>query len=51
MEKRLRDAGVKRIDWLHYRGNRHEMSDELNGDDATADIINLLDQVLSLWVE
>lgn len=39
LERAWRDAGVRRIDTRVYPGGRHEMLNELNRDEVTADII------------
>jgi alpha-beta hydrolase superfamily lysophospholipase len=50
LETRWRNAGVQRIDTLYYQGGRHEMLNELNRDEVTADIIDWLYDVCSLAV-
>jgi alpha-beta hydrolase superfamily lysophospholipase len=45
LEKRYREAGVQSIDKLYYEGGRHEMLNETNRDEVTADIIGWLDRV------
>jgi alpha-beta hydrolase superfamily lysophospholipase len=37
---------VKRIDTLYYKDGRHEMLNETNRDEVTADIIGWLDSVV-----
>lgn len=39
LERRWRDAGVRRIDTLYYPGGRHEMLNETNRETVTADIV------------
>jgi alpha-beta hydrolase superfamily lysophospholipase len=46
LEARWREAGVQRIDRLFYPGGRHEMLNEINREQVTADIIGWLDRVL-----
>ena len=46
LEERWRAAGVRRIDTLYYPGGRHEMLNETNRDEVTADIIAWLRGVL-----
>ena len=46
LEERWRAAGVLRIDTLYYAGGRHEMLNETNRDEVTADIIAWLRGVL-----
>lgn len=38
LERRWREAGVQQIDKLYYAGGRHEMLNETNRDEVTADI-------------
>ncbi len=45
LQRLWNEAGVKRIDTLYYKDGRHEMLNETNRDDVTADIINWLDSV------
>jgi alpha-beta hydrolase superfamily lysophospholipase len=42
LERWYRDAGLRRIDTLYYPGGRHEMLNETNRDEVTADIIDWL---------
>jgi alpha-beta hydrolase superfamily lysophospholipase len=46
LEKRWRDAGVKRIDTRYYTGGRHEMLNETNRDEVTRDIVAWLGRTL-----
>lgn len=46
LEDLWRKAGVRRIDTLYYPGGRHEMLNEINRDEVTADIVRWLDSVL-----
>jgi alpha-beta hydrolase superfamily lysophospholipase len=46
LERRWRDAGVRRIDTRYYEGGRHEMLNETNRDEVTADVVGWLDAVL-----
>lgn len=46
LERRLRAAGVRRVERRVYPGGRHEMLNETNRDEVTADIISWLDGVL-----
>ena len=39
LEERWRAAGLRHIDTAYYRGGRHEMLNETNRDEVTADII------------
>jgi alpha-beta hydrolase superfamily lysophospholipase len=48
LETRWREAGVRRIDTLYYPGGRHEMLNETNRDEVTADIIAWLERTLAL---
>lgn len=48
LERLWRDAGVKQIDTLYYVGGRHEMLNETNRDEVTADIIAWLRATLSI---
>ncbi len=47
LKARWRAAGVKQIDKLYYAGGRHEMLNETNRDEVTADIIEWLNSALS----
>ncbi len=47
LEQRWRDAGVRRIDTLYYAGGRHEMLNETNRDEVTADVIGWLRDALA----
>jgi alpha-beta hydrolase superfamily lysophospholipase len=47
LESRWREAGVQRIDTLYYPGGRHEMLNETNRDEVTADIIAWLNRTLA----
>ncbi len=42
LEARWRDAGVRSIDTRYYVGGRHEMLNETNRDEVTADIVEWL---------
>ena len=46
LERRWREAGVRRIDTLYYEGGRHEMLNETNRDEVTRDIIAWLEGVI-----
>lgn len=46
LEQLWGDAGVQQIDTLYYEGGRHEMLNETNRDEVTADIINWMDEVV-----
>jgi alpha-beta hydrolase superfamily lysophospholipase len=46
LERRWKDAGVKHIDRQVYGGGRHEMLNETNRDEVTANIIAWLGEVL-----
>lgn len=46
LERLWHEAGVRRIDTLYYPGGRHEMLNETNRDQVTADITGWLDSVL-----
>jgi len=48
LEKRWRDAGVKRVDPRYYAGGRHEMLNETNRDEVTRDAIAWLRGALGL---
>jgi alpha-beta hydrolase superfamily lysophospholipase len=45
LETRLRAAGLD-VDARYYADARHELLNELNRDEVTADILGWLDQVL-----
>lgn len=45
LQKLWNEAGVKRIDTLYYKDGRHEMLNETNRDEVTADIIGWLNSV------
>lgn len=45
LQRLWNEAGVKRIDTLYYKDGRHEMLNETNRDEVTADIIGWLDSV------
>ena len=47
LERRLREAGVARIDTRYYAGGRHEMLNEINRDEVRRDVIAWLDAVLA----
>lgn len=47
LERRLRDAGVARVDTRYYAGGRHEMLNEINRDEVTRDVIAWLDGVIA----
>lgn len=47
LERRWREAGVRRIDTQYYPGGRHEMLNEINRDAVTQNIIGWLESVLS----
>jgi alpha-beta hydrolase superfamily lysophospholipase len=47
LEAWYRDAGVRQIDTLYYARGRHEMLNETNRDEVTADIIAWLRRTLS----
>jgi alpha-beta hydrolase superfamily lysophospholipase len=47
LERRWRGAGVRRIDTRYYPGGRHEMLNEINRDEVTADVIAWLDDALA----
>jgi alpha-beta hydrolase superfamily lysophospholipase len=42
LERRWREAGVKRIDARYYAGGRHEMLNEINRDEVVRDVIDWL---------
>jgi alpha-beta hydrolase superfamily lysophospholipase len=46
LEQRWREAGVQRIDTLYYEDGRHEMLNETNRDQVTADVIAWLTGLL-----
>jgi alpha-beta hydrolase superfamily lysophospholipase len=46
LQRMWNEAGVKRIDTLYYKDGRHEMLNETNRDEVTADIIAWLDSVV-----
>ncbi|MEJ2132607.1 MAG: alpha/beta hydrolase, partial [Gammaproteobacteria bacterium] len=46
LEQRWREAGVERIDTQYYEGGRHEMLNEINRDEVTANIIQWLNDTL-----
>ena len=46
LESRWRSAGVEQIEKLYYTGGRHEMLNETNRDEVTADIIGWLSKTL-----
>ena len=46
LQRLWNEAGVKRIDTLYYKDGRHEMLNETNRDEVTADIIGWLDSVV-----
>lgn len=48
LEQRWHDAGVRRIDTLYYAGGRHEMLNETNRDEVTADVIGWLRDALAI---
>jgi alpha-beta hydrolase superfamily lysophospholipase len=43
LEQRYADAGVQRVDTQYYAGGRHEMLNETNRDEVTANIVSWLD--------
>jgi alpha-beta hydrolase superfamily lysophospholipase len=47
LERRWREAGVRRIDTRYYAGGRHEMLNETNRDEVTRDIVTWLDGALA----
>ena len=49
LEERWHTAGVKQIDKLYYAGGRHEMLNETNRDEVTADIVGWLESSWNLW--
>jgi alpha-beta hydrolase superfamily lysophospholipase len=48
LERRLRDAGVERVDTRYYEGGRHEMLNETNRDQVMADALAWLLDALGL---
>jgi alpha-beta hydrolase superfamily lysophospholipase len=48
LEKRWREAGVRRIDVRIYPGARHELTNELNRDEVTRDVCAWIERVLAL---
>jgi len=46
LEQRWRDGGVTSIETAYYQGGRHEMLNEINRDEVTADIISWMDRVV-----
>jgi alpha-beta hydrolase superfamily lysophospholipase len=50
LESWWRAAGVQRIDTLYYAGGRHEMLNEINRDEVSADIIEWISDALGLPV-
>jgi alpha-beta hydrolase superfamily lysophospholipase len=46
LEQRWREAGVRSIDKQYYPGGRHEMLNETNREEVTANIIGWLDSVV-----
>ncbi len=46
LQKLWNEAGLKRIDTLYYKDGRHEMLNETNRGEVTADIIGWLDSVV-----
>lgn len=48
LEERWKGAGVRSIDKLYYAGGRHEMLNETNRDEVTADIIAWLGKTLGI---
>ena len=46
LQRLWNEAGVKRIDTLYYKDGRHEMLNETNRDEVTADVIGWLDRVV-----
>lgn len=46
LQRLWNEAGVKRIDTLYYKDGRHEMLNETNRDEVTADVIRWLDAVV-----
>jgi alpha-beta hydrolase superfamily lysophospholipase len=48
LEKRWREAGVRRIDVRTYPGARHELTNELNRDEVTRDVSAWIARALAL---
>lgn len=46
LQRLWNEAGLKRIDTLYYKDGRHEMLNETNRDEVTADVIAWLDGVV-----
>jgi alpha-beta hydrolase superfamily lysophospholipase len=46
LEKRWREAGVRRLDVRVYPGARHELTNELNREEVTGDVIAWLSRIL-----
>ena len=46
LARRYRTAGVRRVDELYYPGGRHEMLNETNREQVTADMLRWLGQIL-----
>ena len=46
LERLWAEAGVRQIDTLYYEGGRHEMLNETNREQVTADIIGWMDEVV-----
>ena len=46
LERLWAEAGVRQIDTLYYAGGRHEMLNETNREQVTADIIGWMDEVV-----
>ena len=44
MARQFRDAGMKNVTVKLYEGGRHEMFNEINRDEVTADLIGWLDE-------
>lgn len=47
LEQYFHDAGIARVDTLYYEGGRHEMLNETNRDEVTADIVAWVEDVLN----
>jgi alpha-beta hydrolase superfamily lysophospholipase len=47
LERRWREAGVRRIDTRYYAGGRHEMLNETNRDEVTKDVVEWLERELA----
>ncbi|MDA1004104.1 MAG: alpha/beta fold hydrolase [Chloroflexi bacterium] len=45
LERRYRDAGLRRIDTHYYAGGRHEMLNETNRDEVTARLVDWLNEI------